>query len=156
MKRTLLLAITLLTGIAIGFGLSYHSNSTFSHNQKGSLRLYDKQSGELVDDISDLEDKRDKAVAAAKETIDKYDSVINRIERDTIDGSSGIYIVGEDISAGTYRADASVGCYYQVSADINGDDIITNGNVDGPVVVQVPASAKSVTVQDCGTFTKAG
>lgn len=75
----------------------------------------------------------------------------------TFEGN-GIYMVGADITPGTYRAAASPGCYYAVLANLSGtgNDIIANGNVDGPVVIQVPSSAKGVEVTRCGTFTRVG
>lgn len=70
----------------------------------------------------------------------------------------GIYLVGSDVKPGTYKATASPGCYYAVMRTLDGslNDIITNGNVDGPVVITVPSAAKAVEVARCGTFTRVG
>lgn len=71
---------------------------------------------------------------------------------------SGMYLVGQDIRPGTYKAPATPGCYYARLSDLNGgvNSIITNGNVDGPVVVQVASSDKALEVNGCGTFTRVG
>jgi hypothetical protein len=52
----------------------------------------------------------------------------------------GTYVVGEDILPGTYRAEASPGCYWETgrgSGTGGIDGIIENDNPDGPVVIQV-------------------
>lgn len=72
----------------------------------------------------------------------------------TFEGS-GQYLIGSDIKPGTYKADASPGCYYAVMG--KGDQIVSNNNVDGPVVLDVPASGGMyVEVSGCATFRRAG
>ena len=53
--------------------------------------------------------------------------------------SAGTYLVGTDISAGTYKGitTGTYGGYWQISSDPNGDDIIANDITTGPFYVQV-------------------
>lgn len=64
--------------------------------------------------------KREKAVGIAEDDI----------ESNTISGD-GMYEVGEDIKAGTYKTKGSSGCYYAVLNSTDNFDIATNGNIDG-------------------------
>lgn len=71
----------------------------------------------------------------------------------------GTYVVDEDILPGTYRADASPGCYWETSRGSGTgsiDSIIDNDNADGPVVIQVTAEVYEVKVSGCSTFERAG
>lgn len=72
--------------------------------------------------------KREKAVGIrAKEISDN-----------TIDGD-GMYEVGKDIKAGTYKTKGGADCYYAVLKDAKGglDAIIQNNNISGSGVVSV-------------------
>lgn len=93
--------------------------------------------------------------------LDKREAAVSKKEKaakaSTFAGD-GIYLVGTDIKPGTYKADASPGCYYEIDKDLSDglESIITNDNVDGPVVIQVPASAAAVKVARCAEFHKVG
>lgn len=95
-------------------------------------------------------------VASEVELLKNELGLLNRKKATSTFEGDGMYLVGADVRPGTYRAAASPGCYYAVLANLSGagNDIITNGNVDGPVVFTVPSSAKGVEVQRCGTFTR--
>jgi hypothetical protein len=77
----------------------------------------------------------------------------------TIPGD-GTFLVGTDIQAGTYHADASPSgnCYWERDSDLNGNlnSIISNDNSSGPVVVQIGSSDAAFNDSGCGTFTKTG
>ena len=70
----------------------------------------------------------------------------------------GTYIVGSDISAGTWRNSGGSGCYWQRMKGFGGTvaDLIANANVDAPVNVAISASDKGFSTTRCGTWTKVG
>ena len=73
-------------------------------------------------------------------------------------GGDGIYLVGTDIQPGTYKAGPSPSgnCYSEVDRDLNDtiNSIISNNNTSGPVVLNVPGTAKAVKVDGCAEFHK--
>ncbi|MFC9789146.1 hypothetical protein [Rhodococcus sp. NPDC127528] len=74
--------------------------------------------------------------------------------RHTIKGD-GIFLVGKDINPGTYRNSGTSGCYWQRSSGTSGDfdEILANGNENGPAVVTIRASDVAFTARRCGTWT---
>jgi hypothetical protein len=70
--------------------------------------------------------------------------------------TDGTWIVGVDLPAGTYRAPASSGCYWErergFTATLN--DIIANDNVSGAAVVTIRSTDKGFKTQGCGAWTK--
>ena len=71
--------------------------------------------------------------------------------------SDGTYIVGVDISPGTYRVDADNGCYWERLRDFSGDfnSIIANDNTKGATIVKVAAADAGFSSQRCGDWRKA-
>jgi len=69
----------------------------------------------------------------------------------------GTFLVGADVQPGTYRGGGS-GCYWARLSGTSGgfNDIITNGNVEGPTVVTIAASDKAFETSGCGTWKKIG
>jgi hypothetical protein len=51
--------------------------------------------------------------------------------------SDGTYQAGVDIDPGRYRDDGSADCYYQVSSDASGNNIIANDDSSGPMYAEV-------------------
>lgn len=109
----------------------------------------------LASDVSNLRGEKKALTADVKKLRGEFAALTKRKAASTFEGN-GMYLVGTDVAPGTYRAAASPGCYYAVLANLSGagNDIITNGNVDGPVVFTVPSSAKGVEVSRCATFTR--
>jgi hypothetical protein len=69
----------------------------------------------------------------------------------------GQHQVGKDVQPGTYRTrEASSGCYWQRLKGFSGafEDIIANGNENGPAVVTISANDAGFTSQNCGTWTQ--
>jgi hypothetical protein len=69
----------------------------------------------------------------------------------------GTFQVGKDIQPGTYRTRVGASsCYWERLKGFSGafEDIIANGNPDGPVVVTISANDKGFMSQDCGTWTQ--
>jgi hypothetical protein len=70
--------------------------------------------------------------------------------------TDGTWIVGVDLPAGTYRAPASSGCYWERVRGFTGtlSDIIANDNVSGAAVVSIRSKDKGFKTQGCGAWTK--
>ncbi|MCX6704826.1 MAG: hypothetical protein NT162_00600 [Candidatus Woesebacteria bacterium] len=69
----------------------------------------------------------------------------------------GIFEVGKDIQAGTYRTRiGSSGCYYSRLSGFGGSlgEIISNENTDYPAVITIAATDKGFKSSRCGTWTK--
>jgi hypothetical protein len=67
----------------------------------------------------------------------------------------GIFIVGVDISPGTYRVDARNGCYWQRMKSFDGglNSIVANDNVKGSTIVQISPRDAGFESNQCGTWT---
>lgn len=70
----------------------------------------------------------------------------------------GTYIVGVDISPGTYRVDANSGCYWERVRNFTSDfnAIIANNNTKDSTIVEIAKSDAGFTSQGCGNWKKAG
>lgn len=67
-----------------------------------------------------------------------------------------MYIVGTDITPGTYKNTGVQGCYYARLRNFSGslDAIIANNNVDSTAIVTIASSDKGFESNGCGTWTK--
>jgi hypothetical protein len=73
------------------------------------------------------------------------------VARNTIAGD-GTYRVGKDMKGGTYRStDNGAGCYYSISSDPNGQDIIDNGFTEGPSLASV-SEGQFFETSNCGDW----
>lgn len=70
----------------------------------------------------------------------------------------GMYKVGTDIAAGTYKAKGGEACYWERTKDAlhDLDSILANDNVTGQAVVTITAKDAYFKTGDCGTWTKTG
>jgi hypothetical protein len=71
--------------------------------------------------------------------------------------SDGTHVVGQDVSAGTYRTrSGSPGCYYSRLSGFSGTlgDIISNENTDAPAVVTISPNDKGFASRGCGIWTQ--
>lgn len=68
----------------------------------------------------------------------------------------GSYVVGEHIEPGTYRTDASDGCYWARLSGFSGQlaDIRANGLTNDSVVVSISADDVGFQAERCGTWTR--
>lgn len=68
----------------------------------------------------------------------------------------GMYIVGVDFVAGTYRVDAKNGCYWERMRDFTGglNSIIANDNTKGSTIVSIAPSDAGFESDGCGHWTK--
>ena len=60
----------------------------------------------------------------------------------------GTYEVGKDIALGKYIS-TSDNCYWQISNDTNGQDIVVNGMQSGQQIVELSTPGQYFTVQRC-------
>ncbi len=64
----------------------------------------------------------------------------------------GIWLVGSDIQAGTYRNQGHPGCYWARLSDVSGEGIVTNG-LGANQVVAVDPSDQAFETAGCGLWT---
>ena len=87
-------------------------------------------------------DARDAALGEAERSVTKREKAVGIVETqvksNTVSGE-GMYKVGEDIDAGTYKTQGGRGCYYAVLNSTDTFDIAVNGNVNGPAFATVQA-----------------
>jgi hypothetical protein len=76
---------------------------------------------------------REAAVQKREDAVSKTEHVI---EDNTVSGD-GVYEVGADIKAGTYKTKGAPGCYYAILNSSDTSDIADNNNIDGPATVSV-------------------
>lgn len=69
--------------------------------------------------------------------------------------SDGMYMVGKDIDPGTYKTTGSVN-YWSRLKDFSGsmDSILSNGNPDGPAIVEIKSSDVGFSTNGGGTWIK--
>ncbi len=69
--------------------------------------------------------------------------------------SDGVWQVGKDIDAGTYRATSEVGSHCYWSVTVSGSDDIVQNDIPGGGYPQVSVSdGQQLKLQNCGTFAK--
>lgn len=70
----------------------------------------------------------------------------------------GDWAVNEQIVPGTYRSDASEGCYWERATAFLGDleDIVTNGSPQGEALVEISGADARFSSTRCGSWTKVG
>lgn len=97
--------------------------------------------------LADLELREEQLEKARKETLALLRSVRARekkvgIVEDHIAANTfgdGVYRVGPDIAPGTYRSINNVDCYWMISSDANGSNILQNNIVTGPALTSLSA-----------------
>ncbi|HKW20875.1 MAG TPA: hypothetical protein VJO13_05830 [Ktedonobacterales bacterium] len=67
----------------------------------------------------------------------------------------GTYIIGTDITPGTYKNTGNQGCYYARLSGFGGttDEIIANNNTDSAAIVTIDGADKGFQSNGCGTWT---
>lgn len=176
-------AVALIAGCGIGFGIAWptlrhsaevaESADIIAHSNAKYVEQLEqiKDNQEKLDKIDDFEEIKAEAENSAKEIedsqakieelngqieskkseLDGLTSKITEAEKNTI--GDGVWQVGTDIAAGTYRADSQVGsrCYWEIT--VNGD--IAENDIPGGGYPQVTVSdGQQLKISNCGTFTK--
>lgn len=91
--------------------------------------------------LNDVE-RRERAVGIVERTI----------ARNTI--TEGVWRVGTDVAPGTYRSLGNHDCYWMISSDANGSNILQNNIVTGPALVSLSAGT-FFTSSGCSKWTPA-
>lgn len=99
------------------------------------------------------------ALSARSHRLDVRERKVTGEERawaaNTIPGD-GLFAVGKEVAPGLYHADASTGCYWSRLASFDTSNINDNGNVDGPVTVQILPTDKAFETDGCADWHKVG
>jgi hypothetical protein len=97
-------------------------------------------------------------VSGREKTVEKREKAVKKIEgtiaANTIPGD-GTYKVGGDMNPGTYKSIDNEECYWQLSSDANGNDIIANNNVNGQAIISA-RTGEYFQSQDCSDWHKIG
>lgn len=104
-----------------------------------------------IKDLNSQHDELQKKVDEKKAELQSLTGQVEQAKRNSI--SDGVWQVGKDIDAGTYRASDSVTdrCYWEISS---GGNILQN-DIPGGGYPQVTVSdGQQFKLQNCGTFTK--
>ena len=85
----------------------------------------------------------------------KWSSDLSRVTSSTTKFSQGTYIVGTDITPGTYKSTKGSSCYWERLSNFSGQlsGIIAN-HFGGKAVVTIKRTDKGFNSQSCGTWTK--
>lgn len=142
--------------VGVGIGASTRNDSTelkTISSLKAKVSSLSSANASLSKAATGVESEK-ATLDAEKATLDAQAAAV---KANTFDGD-GTFIVGTDIQPGTYKADASPGCYWARLSGLGGSvsDIIANDNADGPVVVTISPKDKAFTDARCGSFTKVG
>lgn len=104
--------------------------------------------------IEDLKSKHDglqKQVDDARKQLETLTGQVEQAKRNSV--SAGVWQVGKDIEAGTYRATSPVGddCYWEVKV---GDSIVQNDIPGGGYPEVTVTDGQQLKIYSCGTFAK--
>lgn len=108
----------------------------------------------LKSDVKKLQSKRDdlqKQVNNEKAQLQSLTGQVDQAKKNSV--SDGVWQVGTDIDAGTYRATSEVGhdCFWSVSV---GDDILQLDMPTGGYPQVSVSDGQQLKLQNCGTFAK--
>lgn len=107
-----------------------------------------------IKDLNSQHDELQKKVDAKKAELQSLTGQVNQAKRNSV--SDGVWQVGRDIDAGTYRATTEVGsrCYWSITVSGQSDNILQN-DIPGGGYPQVTVSeGQQLKLMNCGTFTK--
>ncbi len=104
-----------------------------------------------IEDLKSKHDDLQKQVDDAKKQLETLTGQVEQARRNSV--SSGVWQVGKDIEAGTYRATSPVGddCYWEVKA---GDSIVQNDIPGGGYPEVTVTDGQQLKIYSCGTFAK--
>lgn len=106
-----------------------------------------------IKDLNAQHDDLQKKVDAKKAELQSLTGQVDQAKKNSI--SDGVWQVGKDIDAGTYRATSEVGSHCYWSVTVSGSDDIVQNDIPGGGYPQVTVSdGQQLKLQDCGTFAK--
>lgn len=106
-----------------------------------------------IKDLNTQHDDLQKKVDAKKAELQSLTGQVDQAKKNSI--SDGVWQVGKDVDAGTYRATSQVGsdCYWEISTD-NGDNIVQNDFPGGGYPEVTVGDGQQLKISSCGTMTK--
>lgn len=118
-----------------------------------------EERGAALDEQAANLDTRDQELQEAEDKVVAREKAVGKIEAEQLENSvdSGVWTVGSDIKAGTYRTKESVGsdCYWAVlQTGTNGSDIVDNGIPGGGRPTVTVKKGQDFESQRCGTWVK--
>ncbi len=106
-----------------------------------------------IKDLNSQHDELQKKVDAKKAELQSLTGQVDQAKKNSI--SDGVWQVGKDIDAGTYRATSEVGSHCYWSVTVSGSDDIVQNDIPGGGYPQVTVSdGQQLKLMDCGTFAK--
>ncbi len=135
---------------------------------------------QAADDVAAARDQAESAVAAEnaatvadldaraadldgrEAAVTAREDAVTVLEQQAADGSipgDGVYLVGEEVAPGTYRAQSpGEYCYWERLSGLSGsfDDLISNGLGPADAAVTVSASDVAFSTEGCGTWARIG
>lgn len=112
------------------------------------------QADNLKNGIEDLKSKHDdlqKQVDDTRKQLETLTGQVEQAKRNSV--SAGVWQVGKDIEAGTYRATSPVGddCYWEIKV---GDSIVQNDIPGGGYPEVTVSDGQQLKIYSCGTFAR--
>lgn len=104
-----------------------------------------------IEDLKSKHDDLQKQVDDARKQLETLTGQVEQAKRNSV--SDGVWQVGKDIEAGTYRATSPVGddCYWEVKA---GDSIVQNDIPGGGYPEVTVTDGQQLKIYSCGTFAR--
>ncbi|MGO4202821.1 hypothetical protein AB4Z09_13925 [Rhodococcus sp. TAF43] len=157
--------VALIAALLAGVGIGAAGASDPTGERTKAVEAREQTVAKQEQDLQARKDSETTALDSRKSQLDKQSADIARREREllpkeqaaaknTIKGD-GIFLVGKDINPGTYRNSGTSSCYWQRSSGTSGDfdEILANGNENGPAVVTIQPGDVAFTSKRCGTWT---
>lgn len=106
-----------------------------------------------IDDLKAESEQLKKSIDEQKKTLETLTGKVETAKKNTI--GDGVWQVGRDIDAGTYRATREVGsrCYWSISNPVT-DDILQNDLPGGGFPEVTVSDGQQLKIANCSTFTK--
>lgn len=106
-----------------------------------------------IDDLKAESEQLKKSIDEQKKTLETLTGKVETAKKNTI--GDGVWQVGKDIDAGTYRATREVGsrCYWSISNPVT-DDILQNDLPGGGFPEVTVSDGQQLKIANCSTFTK--
>lgn len=104
-----------------------------------------------IEDLKSKHDDLQKQVDDAKKQLETLTGQVEQAKRNSV--SAGVWQVGKDIEAGTYRATSPVGddCYWEVKS---GGEIVQNDIPGGGYPEVTVTDGQQLKISACGTFAR--
>ncbi|GAB3698607.1 hypothetical protein [Nocardiopsis oceani] len=123
--------------------------------REGELDDREEDIGERTDDLEQREEDMDER----EEELDDREAEVTGLETEAEENSfpgTGTFMVDDEISPGTYRADGGSSCYWARLSSTDGslDAVIANHFGGGQQVVTIAASDVAFETRSCGEWTR--